>query len=76
MTKKYIDNTSIDVVGENRITNAPPDVTQLNTARRWLLGASKILADASNGDELVDRIAGEAAVLANMTEIAIFGTKE
>ena len=65
MTKKVIDKNPRIVLGK-------PDVAKIEMARRWLRGAARLLDDASNGDELVDRIAHEAAILANMAEIALF----
>ena len=64
-TKKYIDN-HVSIVLAN------PDVEAVKRARRWLRGAAMILHDAANGHELTERIASEAALLANLADIALF----
>lgn len=63
MSDNHIDNTP-------RIVLDKPDIKKINTARRWLRGAAMLLAESSNGDEFIDRLANEASVLANMAEIA------
>lgn len=77
MSEKTVDNApmivlaKIDVDNDPRIVLAKLDIEAVKRARRWLRGAAMLLADASNGDELIDRIADEAAVLANMAAIAL-----
>jgi CheY-like chemotaxis protein len=54
------------------IVLANPDLEAVKRARRWLRGAALILHDAANGHETVERIASEAALLADLAAIAIF----
>lgn len=51
---------------------ANPNVDTVKRARRWLRGAAMLLADASNGDPIVERLACEASTLATVTEIALY----
>lgn len=69
MTDESIDN-------KPRIVLDKPDLEKINTARRWLRGAAMLLAESSNGDEFVDRLANEASVLANMAEIAAWNESQ
>jgi hypothetical protein len=80
-TQKSIDNSPREVVGKNQqitidktsgIVLSHPDLQKIKDARRWLLGASRLLDEAANGHELTQRISAEAAVLVNMADIAIF----
>lgn len=64
MSAQTIDNSP-------RIVLAAPDIDKIKQARRFLRGAAELLADASNGNEFLDRVAGEASTLALMAEIAI-----
>jgi hypothetical protein len=59
-----------------RIVLAIPDVFVLKKARRWLRGSAMLLADASNGCAMVERIAREAATVATMAEAAIIEYEE
>jgi hypothetical protein len=52
-----------------RIVVSKPNIQTLNRARRWLRGAAALLADASNGDRVVEKLACEASTLSVMTEI-------
>lgn len=54
-----------------RIVLSKPKLDDLKRARRWLRGCAELLDRASNGDEFVDKIARESALLATMAEIAI-----
>jgi hypothetical protein len=54
-----------------RIVLAKPDMETVKRARRWLRGAAMLLADASNGDPLIERLAGEASIVALLAEVAI-----
>ena len=41
-------------------------------ARRWLQGAAMLLADASNGDPVVEKLAHEAMILSSVTEVVAY----
>lgn len=69
MSEKNIDNSP-------RIVLAKPDIETVKRARRWLRGAAMLLADASNGSEMIDRIAHEASTLALMAEVAVLEYSE
>jgi flagellar basal body P-ring protein FlgI len=69
MSEKNIDNSP-------RIVLAKPDIETVKRARRWLRGAAMLLADASNGSEMIDRIAREASTLALMAEVAVLEYSE
>ena len=75
---KPIDAASLSVVTKTGIDNqvpivlANPDIEAVKRARRWLRGAALILHDTANGHETIERIASEAALLADLAAIAIF----
>ena len=50
---------------------AKPDLALMNTTRRWLCGAARLLADASNGDPAVERLACDICNMAQVTAIVI-----
>jgi len=64
MTTKAIDKSPSIVL-------ASPDMETIKRARRWIMGAARLLADASNGDSAIERIATEAACLAAVTDVVI-----
>ena len=69
MSEKNIDNSP-------RIVLAKPDIETVKRARLWLRGAAMLLADASNGSEMIARIAREASTLALMAEVAVLEYSE
>lgn len=73
MTQNRIDAIPPAVL---RIEGIPPDVEKAKLARRWLMGAAKLLADASNGDPVMDRLAREASLLSTVADVVIHEYQE
>ena len=63
VSQKHVDKIQVIVL-------ETPDVNKIRQAKKWLHGAAMLLADASNGCEMVERIAKEAQTVALMAEIA------
>jgi hypothetical protein len=53
------------------VVKQKPDMETVKRARRWLRGAARLLADASNGDSAIEHIAREAASVAVLAEVII-----
>lgn len=58
------------------IVLSPPDLDQINTARRFLKGAAMMLLEAANGDLVIEKIANEAMTLACVTEIVLYDRRQ
>lgn len=54
-----------------RIVLNQPDMNVVDQARRWLRGAAMLLADASNGDPVIERLACETSSLALVAEVVV-----
>lgn len=65
MANKYLDN-------QPRIIPKKPNTEVMMRARRWLQGAAMLLADASNGDPVVEKLAHEAMILSSVTEVVAY----